>query len=337
MLLVLGKCGVGGWGLISATVETARVTWQRRGGVSWAHLNKQLKIRKTTASLFIVRKMYGGSEVPYEGATESSSFKWFWQHVKSSIWQNCLHIAFCPPPPQFLFLRALDSLSPLEDARTQRCGSGWRWASYRRLLPGPSHTSLKNPPALFIHIYIYIFEVTPRRSFMMSQHDFFLCSVCKGNDVDVMRVYGTLTHTHKAQRINPADKRINNDPVGQLTLFQIPLDFSSYIKSCLQSLGCIIVTLCYSDSNFTVICKSISCINVKKWRQYETDERMDVFSQRSVRDINSSTLTPLNDLLEHLHGSFKFIFPVNYSLRFFFFPPSVCMFDLTAAHYRFTD
>lgn len=69
----------------------------------------------------------------------------------------------------------------------------------------------------------------------------------------------------------------------------------------------------------------------KEMRPGETDERMDVSSQRSARDISSSTLTSSNNLLKHLHGSFKFIFPINCSYEGFF-PPNLCACLISLLH-----
>lgn len=48
----------------------------------------------------------------------------------------------------------------------------------------------------------------------------------------------------------------------------------------------------------------------------------------SVRDINTSTLTQSNDLLEHLHASFKFIFPIICSNAGFSFHLCACLISL---------
>lgn len=84
---------------------------------------------------------------------------------------------------------------------------------------------------------------------------------------------------------------------------------------------------CLSGTNFTIICKYImyQCLEMKAtWEWW----RMDVFFQISVRDINTSTLTQSNDLLEHLHASFKFIFPINCSNAGFSFHLCACLISL---------
>lgn len=107
---------------------------------------------------------------------------------------------FLSPPPIFIFKssRFTEPIRRCKDTKVRvrvEVGILSPFAAWPK-----SHVSEESTCTFYT--YIYIFEVTPRRSFMMSQHDFFffLCSVCKGNDVDVMRgVYGTLIHTQSTK------------------------------------------------------------------------------------------------------------------------------------------